>query len=257
MFTNLFGQKTIKGRILSEELEPLPIASIFSSDTTELGRTDFNGYFELTIPDKTTKIIFGYMGFEFRTISFSDSCKYFEVILLPAFSCHIKSHRKIDRLRKKEYNKLPELYRKAFNDGKFIYNKICYTSEFIPDKPALDIIRKELKELRKVNKNDFKELNIGEILKIPFGVDSSENENRIRTHYAPCLNCTEKDYDYIIKGKIINKHKRKLTLDIKIIEMLHYDFLKYRGKILNIGSTFKYEMKYFEVIIDKKQKDSD
>ena len=115
------------------------------------------------------------------------------------------------------------------------------------------MIRKELKERRKANKNDFKELNIGDIVKIPFGIDTSENENRVRTHYAPCKNCTEEDFDYLIEGEIINKYKRKLTIEIKITKMLHYNFLKYRGKILNIGSNFKYEMKYFEVIIDKKQ----
>ena len=99
--TNLFGQKTIKGRLLNDELEPLPLAKIFYSDTTEIGSTDLNGYFELTIPDETTEIIFGYFGCEFRAISFNDSCKYFEVIILRASSYHIKSHRKIDRLRKR------------------------------------------------------------------------------------------------------------------------------------------------------------
>ena len=33
--------------------------------------------------------------------------------------------------------------------------------------------------------------------------------------------------------------------------MQPYDSLEYRGNILNVGSDFKYEMKYFEVIIDK------
>lgn len=250
-FVNLFGQKTITGRILEDGLEPLSGAFIFGSDTTEIGRADLNGYFELTIPDETNELIFGFVGCEFRTVSFIDSCRYFEVILLLSGTYNIKSHRKLDRLRKKEYNKLTELHRRAFNEGKFIYEDICYTSEFIPDKPALDIIRKELIEFRKVNKTDFKQLNIGDIVKVPFGIDTAKNENIVRTHYSPCRNCTEDDYDYIIEGVVFNKHRRKLTLEIKITKMSPYDFLKYRGSILNIGSVFKYKMKYFEVIIDK------
>ena len=65
------------------------------------------------------------------------------------------------------------------------------------------------------------------------------------------MTCTEEDYDYVIEGEIINKDRRKLTLEIKITEMQPYDSLEYRGKILNVGSDFKYEMKYFEVINDK------
>jgi hypothetical protein len=33
--------------------------------------------------------------------------------------------------------------------------------------------------------------------------------------------------------------------------MQPYGSLEYGGKIINVGSDFKYEMKYFEVIIDK------
>ncbi len=33
--------------------------------------------------------------------------------------------------------------------------------------------------------------------------------------------------------------------------MQPYDSLEYSGKILSVGGDFKYEMKYFEVIIDK------
>ena len=251
--SSLYSQnKTIKGRVISNDFESLPQVSIMINDTIEIGKTDLDGYFELTIPDKTTTLIFGFIGCEFQTITFNDSCKYFEIILLPYFSYHIRSHKRIDRLRRKEFNKLPELQLKAYNEGKFINKEICYTPEFITDKPALDVIRKDLKEFRKINKNDFAELNIGDLVKIPFGIDTSENENWVRTTYAPCLSCTEEDYDYIIEGEIVNKNMGKLTLEIKITKMLPYEFLKYRGKILKLGSSFRYEMKYYEVIIDKK-----
>ena len=251
--SSLFGQKTIKGRILDGELESLSFADIFNTDTIKIGSSDFNGYFKLTIPNETSKIMFRYLGFEPLTISFDNNCKYFEVIMLSAATYDRRSNRKIDKLRRKEYNKLAKLYKRAFNEGKFINKEICYTFDFIPHKPALDAIGKKEKELKKINKKDFKEINIGDFVKIPFGIDTSENKNIVSTYYASCKNCTEEDFDYLIEGEIIKKHKRKLTLEIKITKILHYDFLRYKGKILTVGSNFKYEMKYFEVIIDKKQ----
>lgn len=136
----------------------------------------------------------------------------------------------------------------AYEKGLFINKTQCYTQEFIPYKPQLDVIRAELKEFRKANKKEFNELNIGDVVKIPFGIEASESE--VRTYYSPCKNCTEKDYDFVIEGEIIKKNKRKLTLEIMITKMKGYDYLKYRGKILKISSNFKYEMKYYEVIID-------
>jgi len=126
---------------------------------------------------------------------------------------------------------------------------ICYDRDFEAYKPELDKISRELKEFDKINKNDFKDLNLGDLVKIPFGIDTSEK--RISTYYSPCMDCRENDYDYVIKGEIINKNRRRLTLEIKITEMQPYDSLEYRGKFINVGSDIEYEMKYFEVIIDK------
>jgi hypothetical protein len=224
---------------------------VFDADTTEIGHTDVNGYFELTIHEESSKLIFGFIAYDFLTVTFNDSCLYFEVILLPSGTYDIRSHKKIDRLRKREYDKVIEVHRRAYNEVKFIYKETCYTSEFVPEKPALDIIRKKLKQSGKADKNDFKELKIGDIVKIPFGIDTSENENRVRTYFAPCRNCTEEDFDYLVEGEILKKHKRKLTLEIRITKMLPYDVLNYRCKTLNVGSSFKYEMKYNEVIIEK------
>ena len=158
--------------------------------------------------------------------------------------------KKVDRIRKKRYKKINEFHLQAFNKGLFKTEKPCFNREFEPYKPQLDKIRLELKEFKRLNKNDFKKLNIGDVIKIPFGIDTSKNENKVRTSYPPCNDCTEEDYDYVIEGKIIKKYKRKLTLEIKITKMKDYDFLKYRGNIIKINSMFKYEMKYFEVIID-------
>ena len=251
---NLCGQdRIVSGRVISEDLEPLPMVYIQSSDTILLGKTDMDGRFMIRIPKETERLLFCFVGMEQTEIKLKKDCDTIEVAMLYDGTYDFMSSRKIDRLRKKRFDKLPIVHSEAVRNGLFKNNNICYDRVFKPDKPLLDEISKELKELRKANKNDFNELNVGDIVKIPFGIDTSKNENRVSTHYSLCRNCTEKDYKYLIEGKIINKHKRKLTLEIEITKMLPYYFLKYRGKVLKVGGNFKYEMKYFEVIIDKKR----
>ena len=155
--------------------------------------------------------------------------------------------RKIDRLRKKRFDNLSGIHSDAVKKGLFENQTICYERFFKSDKPILDSISEVSKKKREVIKNDFTDLKTGDIVKIPFGLDSSGK--RINTFYSPCLTCTEEDYDFHIEGEILNKKKRKLTLEIKITKMKQYDSLEFRGEDLNIGSSFKYEMEYFEVII--------
>lgn len=247
---NLNGQtRTVIGRVISEDLEPLPGLDIRNSDSVLLGKTDMDGRFKISIPQDTDSLLFRYIGMEWTDISLKKDCDTVEVVVMYDMIYDFITSRKIDRLRKKRFDKLPNLHSDAVTNGLFENNNICYNRDFEPYKPDLDKIGRELKELSKTNKNDFRDLNIGDVVKIPFGLDASKK--RISTHYSPCMNCTDKDYDYVIKGEIINKHRRKLTLEIKITEMQPYDSLEYRGKILNVGSDFKYEMRYFEVIIDK------
>ncbi|GGD27043.1 hypothetical protein [Flavobacterium orientale] len=247
---NVIGQtRTIIGRVLSEDLESLPMLDIRNSDSVLLGKTDMDGRFKISIPQETESLLLRYLGMEWTDISLKKDCDTIEVVLMYDVIYDFMTSRKIDRLRKNRFDNLPSIHSDAVKNGLFENNNICYDRDFKAYKPDLDRISRELKEFGKTNKNDFKDLSIGDIVKIPFGLDTSEK--RISTHYSACKNCTDEDYDYVIKGKIINKHRRKLTLEIKITEMQPYDSLEYGGKILNVGSDFKYEMKYFEVIIAK------
>ena len=247
---NLNGQtRTIVGRLISEDLEPLPMLDIRNSDSVLLGKTDMDGRFKIIIPQETDRLLFRYLGMEWTDIRLKKDCDTIEVVLMNEVIYDFMTSRKIDRIRKKRFDNLPSIHSAAVKNGLFESNNICYNRDFEAHKPYLDRVSRELKEFGKTNKNDFKGLNIGNTVKIPFGLDASGK--KISTYYSPCKNCTDKDYNYMIKGEIINKHRRKLTLEIKITEMQPYDSLEYRGKILRIGNDFKYEMKYFEVIIDK------
>ena len=225
-----------------------PGVRIFENDTIQIGETDLNGDFEVLISKNTNELTFSWIGYQTTTISLTENCNYIEFILMAYTLYHYRSNKKVDKDRKKEFDKLPELYLKAFNNNIFKSKNPCFKQDFVPIKPALDSISKAFKEKRKVNKNDYKELDVGDVVKIPFGMDSSGTWT---TKYSICKNCTEEDYDYVIEGEIINKNRRKFTLEIKITKIQNYDSLEYRGKNLGIGSNFKYEMKYFQVIIDK------
>ncbi|BDD03861.1 hypothetical protein [Aureibacter tunicatorum] len=247
---NLNGQtRTIVGRVISEDLEPLPMLDIENSDNILLGKTDMNGRFKISIPQETDSLLFRYIGMEWTDIKLTNICDTVEIIMMHYVRHHARSSRKIDRHRKKRFDNLSNLHADAVKKGLFNHDQICYLRAFEEYKPSLDKINKELKEKIRANKHDFKNLNIGDTVKIPFGLESSEK--KINTYYTPCLICTEEDYNYVIEGEIINKHRSKLTIEVKVTKMKPYASLEYRGKTLNVGTDFKYKMKYFEVIIEK------
>lgn len=247
---NLNGQtRTIIGRVISENLETLPGLDIENSDNILLGKTDMDGRFKISIPQETDSLLFRFIGMEWTDIRLREDCDTIEVIMMYHAIYDFMTSRKIDRLRKKRFDNLSNLHSDAVNNGLFNHNQMCYDRVFEAHKPDLDRIGRELKKNRKANKHDFKNLSVGDTIRIPFGLDSSKK--LISTHYSPCMTCTEEDYDYVIEGEIINKRRRRLALEIKITEMQPYEFLEYRGKNLNVSSVFNYEMKYFEVIIDK------
>ena len=246
----LNGQnRIISGRVIAEDLEPLPMLDIKNSDTLIFGKTDMDGRFKISILLEIDRLLFSYVGLERTVIKLKNDCDTVEVVMMYAGTYDFMTSRKIDRLRKKRFDNLPNLHSDAVENGLFENNNTCYERFFKAHKPALDSISKVLKKKRKANKNDFRDIEIGDVVKIPLGLDSSKK--RISTHYSPCENCTEEDYDYVIEGEILNKYRRNLTLEIKITEMPNYETLEYRENDLRIGRNFKYEMKYFEVIIDK------
>jgi hypothetical protein len=251
LFLSFFlnGQtRSVYGKVISEYLVPLAGAQIRNSENELLGETDFDGQFKINILQKTDSLFFRYTGMEFADIKMKEDCDNVELIMMHFVIYDFISSKKIDRLRKKRYDNLNNIHLKAINNRLFQNNNICYDRYFVAQKPDLDKIGKELKELDSINKKDFKNLKIGDTVRIPFGLDTTKKI--ISINYSICKNCTYQDYDFLIKGVIVNKQRKYLTLEIKIVEMLPYNNLEYGGKILNVGSEFKYEMKYFEVLID-------
>ena len=130
---SLYSQnKTIKGRVISDQLETIPGVLIIINDTIEVGKTDINGFFQINIPVSEKKILFRYVGLEPTTIELLDKYDEVEVVMMLSGTYDFITLKKVDRLRMKRFKKLPELHKEAFEKGIFKTNKACYTQELTP-----------------------------------------------------------------------------------------------------------------------------
>jgi hypothetical protein len=130
---SLYSQnRTIKGRVIDDNLETLPYVSIVINDTVEVGRTDLNGFFQIEIPVSEKKILFKYVGVDPATIELVDKCDEVEVVMILSGTYDFITLKKVDRLRMKEFKKLPELHKKAFEKGIFKTEFECFIRNFEP-----------------------------------------------------------------------------------------------------------------------------
>lgn len=130
---SLYSQnKTIKGRVISDQLETIPGVLISIDDTIEVGKTDINGFFQIDIPVSPKKILFRYIGLEPTTIELVDKCDEVEIVMMLSGTYDFITLKKVDKLRMKIFKKLPEIHKEAFEKGIFKTDKACYTQEFIP-----------------------------------------------------------------------------------------------------------------------------
>jgi len=130
---NLYSQnKIIKGRIIDEDLESLPFASLYIGNKLEIGKTNENGYFQIEIPLSVNNVLFSYVGYEQTYINLNHNCEELDVIMLYDVTYDFITLKKVDRLRMKRFKKLPILHKKAFEKGIFKTPDACYNQEFIP-----------------------------------------------------------------------------------------------------------------------------
>lgn len=136
--THVQGQtRTLTGKIIDNEFNPLAQVSIFSADTVLLGKSDKNGNFSITVPTHTKTLIVADVGMEWKRLDSLSDCSNLEVILQPMWTYDFKLPAKVDRLRKKQFDKLPALHQSAFQKGIFKAEKPCYLDKFIPHKKEM------------------------------------------------------------------------------------------------------------------------
>lgn len=130
---SLYSQnRTINGRVISNQFDVLIGVSIMINDSVKVGRTDLKGFFQIEIPDSVKKILFRDVGLDPTAVVLADSCKQTEVIMMLSGTDDFITLKKADRLRMKRFKKLPEFHREAFAKGIFKTEKACYTPVFIP-----------------------------------------------------------------------------------------------------------------------------
>lgn len=122
--------KTIKGRVISEDLETLAGVSIMIKDSVEVGRTDIKGFFLIEIPISEKKITFGLLGLEPTTIELKKECDETEVVMMYLYTYDFISLKRAERKRKKRFKKLNEIHKRAFDKRIFKTEYICYNRNF-------------------------------------------------------------------------------------------------------------------------------
>jgi len=130
---SLYSQtKTIKGRVISDDLETLPGVSIMINDTVEVGRTDLNGFFQINIPISEKKILLWSVGLDPTTIELVDKCDKIEVVMMLSSTYDFITLKRADRKREKRFKKLPEIHKQAFENKIFETENACYIRKFAP-----------------------------------------------------------------------------------------------------------------------------
>ncbi len=128
---SLYSQiKTIKGRVIDNNLETLAYVSIVIKDTVEVGKTDLNGFFQIDIPVSEKKILFGSVGLDPTTIGLVDKCDKIEVVMMLTGTYDFITLKHAERKREKRYKKLPEIHKQAFEKGIFETESACYIRKF-------------------------------------------------------------------------------------------------------------------------------
>jgi hypothetical protein len=249
-----FGQQNLSGRIIDEYLESAIGVTIFDKDTTKIGKSDFNGYFKIELPQETVELIFAGLGYEWRKVKIPKKCNNLEVIILLSGSYDFLSSNKIDRIRKKRFDKIPELHSQAYDKGLFETEKPCFKQEFEPIKPELDKIAKRSKKLTKENKKNFELLKVGDTITIPFsGTYKSDGTERTSlTVYSYIVE--GKDFDCKIEGVVTKKKKNRrgylLTYKVTDTNNCKYKSIIFNDKAVEVGQIFEQNMKYFKVITE-------
>jgi len=245
--------RTLSGRIISEDLDTLPYVEIYNSDHVFLGKADIGGRFKINISAKTRTLIFSFLGVEATTVKLNDNCDTIDVVMMWLGTYDFISPRKVDRLRLKRFQNIPNIHLQAYRKGLFLTPTACYWEDFRPDKPALDSIGVVMTRVYKQNKMDFKKLNPGDTVKIRFSGVYRYDGTDTTTLFPYAVSKNNFKYKYAVKARVISKNTRKrgYNLMLKIISCELGDHpAVYRDTIMQVGQVFNYNMKYCDVMLE-------
>lgn len=232
----------VSGKIIDEDLEEMPGVNIYDQDKTLLTTTDLDGTFGLE--NSPTNLLLGFLGYECLNISLTNDCTNPEIIMLFDVNYHYKSHRKIDRLRKKSFDNRVSIHEQAYEQGIFQNDQPCFEYEFTPIKPELDKIRNWMNEKKIEIRKDFEQLSAGDTVYVPY---SGANTNSVHSGYSNYV-----DYDCLVEGVVISKNKKKKGFNIyyRVVDLdeCTYVTLTHNDEVVSVGDTIQHNMRHFRLI---------
>lgn len=241
--------RTITGRVLFDDLSPGYEAKIWIHDTLQFGTSGLNGDFKIELPTTVDKIEITMIGMDIALITIPSTCDRIEIIMMPSGTYHYKSHKKIDRLRKSLFDKITGLHSVAVDKGLFTTPSPCYQREFQPNKPQLDEIRKEFKVKQKEIKKAFRELQVGDTVRISYSTTFRyDGTDRTSLHVYSYIVDGE-NFKCIIQGVITDKGKNyEFTYQVTNCALCDLPSIIYENKDMSVGQVFKHNMRYFKVL---------
>jgi hypothetical protein len=252
--TSVCGQtRTIQGRVISEDLEPLYSVHIKNKDTVLYGETDINGRFKIEIQQNTEVLFLSWVGLERANIKLKNDCDTLEIIMLYAATYDFMSPKKIDRLRLERFNKLPVLYLQAYDKGLFSKKAICYSNVFEPDKPIFDSIKRQMIKKEAELKKVFEKVNIGDTIEIPFTEQAIHDGTDRATLFTYSAFRDYTTFNCVIKGVVVDKNKKHKGYNL-VYKVINCDKCKqssiYKGKAMKTEEVFEHNMRSYKVLID-------
>lgn len=231
----------------------MPDVNIKNNDNNLFGKTDLNGRFKIEVPQQTQSLFLTWVGFERAIIELKRECDTLEIIMLPAFTYDFMSPKKIDRLRLKQFKKLRELRLQAHDKGLFSKKTTCFSNKFEPNKPYFDEIKRQMKIKEAELKQVFKEVNIGDTIKIPFKQQSRHDGTDSATLFSYSAFTDRITYDCMIKVIVIGKNKKHKGYNL-VYRVINCDKCKpsniYKGKTMKTDEIFEYNMRKYKLFID-------
>ena len=248
-------ERTICGRVISDlDKDPVPFALIWDKNNFTLGKTGLDGRFRINVPANTEVLVFGLLGFERAKVYLTSNCDTVDLVLMEAATYDFMSSRKIDKKRLASFKNLTNVYSQAYQKGLFSQPTPCYNRDFEPEKPSLDSTQRRIEWEGQQAKLAYSKLTIGDTVRIPFFI--THNEPRSDTAslgYYSLSPSNAENYDYIVRGVIIdkNRHKRRYNLVIKITGCdLCKQPARLQGQPMKTDEVFTYNMGYFKVLTE-------
>lgn len=120
----------IVGKVISENMDPLPEVKIYDTDSVILGFTEMDGSFEVKVPLTCRNLLFGFIGMEWTLIEIENDCKNYEVIMLLHVIYDFMTTNRINRKRKKRIKQMQKIHTSAYASGFFVERKPCFCYVF-------------------------------------------------------------------------------------------------------------------------------